>query len=207
MAGISGVGVGVASAGALLIYAGLKGTNPLTALRDIAGGRPAGIPNTPGSRSSSGPADIPGGPALTGGAVGYPPLLQSVESFRADHYSQAKRWQPGFSDCSSFVGKGFKALGITPPGASTTLDYLTWKSLRKLPSELLAGPGDLLISTSHMAVVINRGSAIGQQNPTRNVATGTWQDIMFGSQGYEIFRFMPDTVPGAAGHSSTLLET
>lgn len=191
MAGISGVGVGVASAGALLIYAGLKGSNPLDALRSIASGHPAAIPNASGSRGIT--ATIPGGPAIVGGAVGYPPLLQAVQPFTGDHYSQAKRWQPGFSDCSSFVGKGFKALGITPPGASTTLEYLAWSHLHKIPSPYEAGPGDLLISTSHMAVVIDRNSAIGQQNPTRNVATGKWADIMYGSQGYGIYRYGSST--------------
>lgn len=188
--GISGVGLGVMTGGALLVYAGLKGTNPLSALRDIASGHPGAIPNTPGSRTT-GEATIPGGPAIVGGAVGYPPLLQAVQAFKGDHYSQAKRWQPGFSDCSSFPGKGFKSLGITPPGASTTLDYLAWSKLRKIPSPYEAGPGDLLISTSHMAVVIDRSSAIGQQNPRSNVRTGTWADIMYGSQGYGIYRYSP----------------
>lgn len=191
MAGISGVGVMVSSTGALLIYAGLKGVNPLAALRDIASGSPSTIPNTPGSRSIK-TATIGGGNGgILGGAVGYPPLLQAVQAFRGDHYSQAKRWQPGFSDCSSFAGKGFKALGITPPGASTTLEYLAWPMLWKVPTPLEAGPGDLLISTSHMAVVIDRSSAIGQQNPQRNVRVGSWADIMFGTGGYGIYRYQP----------------
>lgn len=192
MAGISGVGVMVSSTGALLMYAGLKGVNPLAALRDIASGSPSAIPNTPGTRSTTGPTPIHGGEGqLLGGAVGYPPLLQAVQAFAADHYSQAKRWQPGFSDCSSFAGKGFKALGITPPGASTTLEYLAWRMLWKVPSPYEAGPGDMLISTSHMAIVIDRSSAIGQQNPQRNVRVGAWSDLMFGTGGYGIYRYQP----------------
>lgn len=200
MAGISGVGVGVVTGGALLIYAGLQGVNPLAALRDIASGHPSAIPNVNGSRSTV--AAVPGGPAITGGAVGYPPLLQAVQAFKGDHYSQARRWQPGYSDCSSFVGKGFKALGITPPGASTTLEYLAWSHLHKIPDARESGPGDLLISTSHMAVVIDRSSAIGQQNPTRNVATGTWSDIMYGSGGYGIFRYRGSSDSGSSSSSS-----
>jgi hypothetical protein len=198
VAGISGVGVGVASAGALLIYAGLRGQNPLSALREIASGHPGAIPDVSGSRGIT--ATIPGGPAILGGAVGYPPLLQAVQAFRGDRYSQARRWQPGYSDCSSFPGKGFKALGITPPGASTTLEYLAWSHLRKIPSAYEAGPGDLLISTSHMAVVIDRSSAIGQQNPTRNVATGSWADIMYGSGSYGIYRY---TATAGSSHPSS----
>lgn len=188
MAGISGVGVSVASAGALLIYAGLKGVNPLIALRSIASGQPDAILNQSGGRTN-----IAGGnPMLLGGAVGYPPLLAALQPFKGDKYSQAKRWQPGYSDCSSFIGKGFKALGIKPPGASTTGEYLLWSDLEKLPDALLAGPGDLLISTSHMAVVVNATQAMGQQNPTRNVRTDTYKNIMAGSISYGFYRYHPN---------------
>lgn len=182
MAGISGVGVGIASGGALLIYAGLKGVNPLVALRDIASGNPSAILNSGGHR-----ATINGGgsPPLVGGAIGYPPLLAALQPFKGDKYSQAKRWQPGFSDCSSFIGKGFKSLGIAPPGSSTTMEYLAWDKLRKLPDLMLVGPGDLLISSSHIAVVVNTTQAMGQQNSRRNVAVDTYKSIMYpGSYGY-----------------------
>lgn len=38
--GISGVGVGIVTAGALLVYAGINDLTPLEALRTVAGGRP-----------------------------------------------------------------------------------------------------------------------------------------------------------------------
>lgn len=190
MAGISGVGVAVASGGALLIYAGLRGVNPLDALRAVASGNPDAILNANGGRALTNS----GGDSVLGGAVGYPPLLQAVQPFKGDTYSQARRWDPGFSDCSSFVGKGFKSLGIKPPGMSTTGEYLVWRMLQKLPDEMLSGPGDLLISTSHMAVVVTGGSggtAIGQQRPGVNVRTGTYKDIMAGSGAYGVYRYSP----------------
>lgn len=189
MAGISGVGVGIASGGALLIYAGLSGTNPLTALRSIASGSPTAISNSSGTRT----ATINGGSGGLLGKVprtGYPPLLQAVTAFDGDHYSQAKRWDPGFSDCSSYVGKGFKSIGVTPPGASTTLEYLAWSMLKKI-TQFEAGPGDLLISTSHMAVVVDSTHAKGQQNSKRNVQTDTWKNIMAGSVSYGFYRYTP----------------
>lgn len=184
---ISGVGVGVAAGGALLVYAGLRGENPLTALRSIASGSPAAILDTGGGRT----ATVEGGSgALVGGAVGYPALLQASAQFDQDHYSQAKRWQPGYSDCSSYVGKSFRAIHVTPPGASTTLEYLSWRMLYKI-DELIAGPGDLLISTSHMAIVIDRSQAKGQQNARENVKTDTWKNIMAGSGAYGVYRYDP----------------
>lgn len=181
----------VASGGALLIYAGLRGVNPLTALRAVASGRPDAILNSSGGRALTNG----GGDSILGGAVGYPPLLQAVQAFKGDKYSQAKRWDPGYSDCSSFVGKGFKSLGIKPPGMSTTGEYLVWRMLRKISDEMFAGPGDLLISTSHMAVVVSGGSggtAMGQQRPGVNVRTGTYKDIMAGSGAWGIYRYSPE---------------
>ena len=86
MAGISGVGVGIVTAGALLIYAGLKDVSPLDALRAVAGGQPlpvsaaaaevpSTLPATPGASGQSGlprsPRAIEGpDPGVGGGSAG-----------------------------------------------------------------------------------------------------------------------------------------
>lgn len=191
MTGISGVGVGIASAGALLMYAGFKGENPLTALRDIASGSPSAILNANGSHVATIPGSSPGDSLVVGGAVGYPKLLTACTAFDGDRYSQANRWKPGYSDCSSYIGKGFKSIGQTPPGASTTLEYLAWHMLFKLSSVALVGPGDLLISTSHMAIVVDTTHAKGQQNTRENVRTDTYKNIMAGSGSYGYYRYDP----------------
>lgn len=193
---VSGVGVTVASAGALLIYAGLKDVNPLDALRSIASGRPAPIPAPKDTRAATttySDASYTGGASPAG--PGYPALLTAAMQFKDDQYSQARRWQPGYSDCSSFVGKAFKANGVKPPGASTCVEYLAWRDLRKVPQDRymasVVGPGDLLISTSHMAIVIDSRTAIGQQNTREDVRVDTWENIMFGTGAYGVYHYSP----------------
>lgn len=195
MAGVSGVGVTVTSAGALLIYAGLKGVNPLIALRAIASGKPDAIANVGGSRGGT-EAKLP----YTGGILvtpGNPKILAAAQKFKGDKYSQARRWDEGYSDCSSFVGKAFKAIGVKPPGMSTCVEYLAWRDLRNIPKDnlvtLAVGPGDLLISTSHMAIVVDEKTAIGQQNTRENVRVDTWDNIMKGTGAWGVYTYSPVT--------------
>lgn len=60
--GISGVGVGIVTAGTLLLYAGLKDMSPLDALRAVAGGSLPGI--------SSGTAAAITAPVAVGSTTG-----------------------------------------------------------------------------------------------------------------------------------------
>lgn len=204
---ISGVGVALATAGGVLVYAGLRGESPLVALRDIASGKPpalsavSGAPGqvgaAAGSAAAAGLAAASAARGVGAGSLsGLPNVLAS--QFGGDRYSQARRWDPGFSDCSSFVGKGLKAMGITPPGASVTTDYLAWTALGKIDRSQV-GPGDLLVSTSHMACAIDVNTAIGQQNPRRNVRVGPIEsDIMFGTGSFLCLRYL-----GTVTHTTT----
>lgn len=175
---VSGTAVALATAGGVLLYAGLAGKSPLASLREIATSGPSALPATGAAPATSAGTT---GPAATG-------LVAACMVNAGDKYSQLKRWQPGFSDCSSWVGKGFKALGIKPPGASTTGDYLLWSALSKVDASQ-AQAGDLLVNTSHMAVVTGPGQAVGQENPSRNVAQGTFAQIMAGTGSYLVLRY------------------
>jgi cell wall-associated NlpC family hydrolase len=191
---VSGTGVALATAGGVLVYAGLKGMNPLDALREIASGHPSGITaNAPAAASATG--DIAGG---LGAAILGGPLVAAAMGHASERYSQARRWETGFSDCSSFVGKSFKDIGVTPPGASVTGDYLAWRALVKVPADR-AQAGDLLVNAAHMAIVTAPGMAIGQENPSRNVAQGTFAQIMAGTGAYLVLRYSAATAPPLQG--------
>lgn len=211
--GISGTGVAVATLGGLLVYAGLTGQNPVQALKDISTGKPKGASKSSGYTNTQvypgldqavtdanlNPAASAGGVLASAVGTGPLPALPTAAlSFIMDQYSQAKRNQTGFSDCSSFVGKSFRAIGITPPGGSTTGEYLVWKKLKKIPiSE--AGAGDLLVNSAHMAIVFNpNGSlgggkyapvAIGQQNTQSDVRIDSFANIMYGTGAYICLRY------------------
>lgn len=172
--GISGLAVGIATAGAVLVYAGISNTlNPLEALKSIASGSP-----TPISK----------GTAVTGSSDDFSTLMDSgpgsslvsaALKHRNEQYSQAKRWQTGYSDCSSFVGKSLKDIGIVPPGASVTSNYLVWKGAKTISKSQIQ-VGDLLCSSGHIAIAMSATTAIGQQNSKRDVQVDTIQNIMFG---------------------------
>lgn len=194
--GISGIAVGVAAAGGVLIYAGFQGLNPLQALREITSGKASALKPSQASfvhdasartvsPGTAAPADGgSGGVVATGFKAGSSQignaLAQAAMSHQGELYSQARRWQSGYSDCSSFVGKAFKDIGITPPGASVTGSYLTWTKLKTIPkSEIQAG--DILVSAGHVAIALSSTTAIGQQNGRSNVRVDTFDNIMAGT--------------------------
>jgi hypothetical protein len=174
---VSGVSVAVATVGSLLVYAGIRGVSPVQALRDISSGKPPAISKEGTSQGDS--AIL--GEVNTNVAIGAEAsvLVSALQNFASDKYSQASRWAPGYSDCSSFIGKGLTALGIKYPGNSTTGSYLTWSALTTIPKSQIEA-GDLLCSPAHIACATGPTTAIGQQNPSRNVQTGTISNIMWG---------------------------
>jgi cell wall-associated NlpC family hydrolase len=195
--GISGVAVGIATGGALLVYAGFTGRSPLGALRQVSSGRPAPVQNVvpaaPPADMSSYTGAVPAG--LVGGA--HPEIAQAALAHRSEVYSQARRWQDGYSDCSSFVGKALRDVGITPPGSSVTLSYRGWRALTTIPRESV-GAGDLLCGTGHIAIALSPTTAIGQQRAGVNVKVDSIDSIMFGQVGW-----VPRRYTGAAAGSGS----
>lgn len=202
-AGISGVGIGVATLGAVFVYAGFRGVSPLQALRDIASGKPPGVASNPVALPIEATGGNRGG--VTEGQATQPTnnavrnaVVEASQKYRNDIYSQAKRTQAGYSDCSSFVDKALKDAGIKPPGsawASTSEFALRWPTV----SAAQAQPGDIAVAGGvHMVLVTGNGgsSAIGQQRPGRNVQTGTVAELMTGVGSYS-FRTCPDYAQGS----------
>jgi len=188
--GVSGMAVGMAAGAALLIYAGFQGTDPLSALRDVATGKPSGLADRAAMHQAlyegiDAPTGADGGgggvaQASLANAVGpHPEFVTAAGAFVHDLYSGPRRWQRGYSDCSSFVGKALKRAGVTPPGSSTTSSYLAWRQCSRV-SRGEIGAGDFLVSSGHMAIAIDNMTAIGQQNERRNVQIGPISQVMWG---------------------------
>lgn len=130
----------------------------------------------------------------------FPALVAAVQQYKGDRYSQAQRWQPGFSDCSSFVGKGMKALGLNP-GGSTTLTYMAssdWYTV----SRSQVGPGDIAVNSAHMIIVTGPDTGIGQENTRRNVQEGTIDDLMSGTGPYVFKRYSGGSNITFAGYNT-----
>lgn len=195
-AGVSGAAVALAGAGALLLYSGLRGLSPLDALRQVATGK-ALAP----VESKAPTLTPPTAPSAGASGSGSSSLVAAAESFAGDKYSQARRWQTGYSDCSSFVGKALKKVGIRPPGASLVSSYVNllgghWSGISKIPASQVQA-GDLVISpASHMVIATDATHGIGQQRPGRNVQHGAIADLMFGTGVHSYWRIhVAGTVP------------
>jgi hypothetical protein len=195
--GISGVAVALATGGGVLLYAGFQGLNPLQALKDITSGQTKELAGSQVSYTRD-LSRIGGGVAQAstgGGSVGsgaHPEIAQAALRHRDEKYSQTKRWAPGYSDCSSFVGKSLKDVGITPPSGSVTSSYLTWRQLKTI-SRAEIGAGDLLCAGGHIAIALSPTTAIGQQNGRQNVRVDTISTIMWGQGAW-----VPRRYTGAA---------
>lgn len=209
--GISGLAVAMATVGGFLMYVGIRDVSFQDALREVVKGKVQPIESKTGSTSQTAASfigkstsasqlglapnddgeDSSGGVAEAGyktSGGGLPSLVNAVYAYKGDKYSQSKRWQSGYSDCSSFVGKGLKKLGITPPGASTTYSYLGSSQWKKI-SRSQAGAGDLACNSGHVAIFINNSQGIGQQNSRSNVKMDSMSNLMSGTGSFVCLRY------------------
>ncbi|MYR11942.1 hypothetical protein GTY62_15280 [Streptomyces sp. SID724] len=188
----------LATAGGVLLYAGFQGQNPLQALKDITSGKTkqlvptqVSFVNDPTTGGGGGLGLGGGGGTIQAGLSGgtHPEIAEAAMRHQGERYSQARRWEPGYSDCSSFVGKSLKDLGITPPGASVTGSYLVWNKLRTI-SRADIGAGDLLCGSGHIAIALSPTTAIGQQNGRQNVRIDSIPNIMYGQASWSPRRYI-----------------
>ncbi len=180
--GLNGLSIGVTTVGAVLVYAGFRGVSPLQVFREVSSGK---LPPVKGKPT---PDVVPGGlPEFNAdNTARRSAVVAAAQKYTGDQYSQLKRTQPGFSDCSSFVDKALKDAGIKPPfndWANTAL-FRTSPEWKTIPASKVQ-PGDIAISAAHMVLITAAGgtAGIGQQRPKVNVRTGSMA-VLFGSQPY-----------------------
>lgn len=195
--GVPGVAVALTAGGALLIYAGVRGVNPVTALREVAAGQTEPIGSTAARLDDSVGGGITyassSGSAPSGS---HPEIADATSRYRGDKYSQLRRAQAGYSDCSSFAAKSMRAAGIDV-GNLTTYGFLAWSGVRRIDKADIAR-GDLLINHTHMAIALDGATAIGQQNTRRNVATGSFAAIMMNTGPWSAYRYVGKSSGGVA---------
>lgn len=212
---ISSLHLAVAAGGGVLLYAALRGVSPVQALRDITSGEPPAV-STEGKTITGTAAGAVAGSLIGQAAEnldwryvpgGYgtepwkgvyrrskvPVALQKPTTFVAalqthstEKYSQDQRWKRGYSDCSSFTGKGLLDVGIEPPGSSVTTDYLGSAQWVRVSNPRM---GDIAVNGRHMAVFLDGRTGIGQQNGRTNVRRDTMDNLMANSGSWEIRRY------------------
>lgn len=179
-AGISGIAVAMAAGGGILAYAGFRGIGVAAALREISSkSGPVGLTSAGVDLSSDVAAGTPVAPTVDGfvGTAMGGIVTSAASPYMSDKYSQPKRRQVGYSDCSSFVYKILRDVGRPPTVAwSNTSNYHVDPRFKTVPLAQ-AQPGDLALSAGHVVIITGGGGAqapaIGQQNPSENVRTGT----------------------------------
>lgn len=132
-------------------------------------------------------------PVQTTNPTLYNRLLQIINPLLGERYSNSKRLQKGFSDCSGFVNKVYKQLGIDLKGAGSgqlwqmgsqvdinnirpgDLVFLTSTSNRKVAGSVRRAGVD----TSHVAIVLERqGTKIKVAESTGSQGTVTqWWEV------------------------------
>lgn len=199
---ISSLHLAIAAGGGVLLYAALRGVSPAAALKDIASGAPSAV-STEGKKVTGSGGDLD--PDFVPGGFGSTPwkgvyrkgkvpsqfqrpmtLVAAANSHAAEKYSQGRRWERGYSDCASFVGKSLLDIGIEPPGGSVTTDYLRsgqWVKVTKPTA------GDIAVNARHMALFTSGSHGIGMQNPRRNVHRDVMDNLMANTGSWEIRRY------------------
>jgi cell wall-associated NlpC family hydrolase len=198
--GISGAAVAVATFGAVLVYAGFRGVSPLQALRDAAGGKPPPVKGKPTTPIITSPTSSSGLTDPRRAAV-----VAAAQKYVSDQYSQLRRRDAGYSDCSSFVDKALKDAGIQPPGDpwANTANFRASGDWVTIPASQV-DVGDIAISLSHMVLITAKGgnSGIGQQRPFVNVKTGDMQTLFGPAMVYSFKTYKGYSHPAAGSGGS-----
>ncbi len=199
---ISSLHLAIAAGGGVLLYAALRGVSPLQALKDVTSGAPPAVSTegktTQRADGTTDPADIPEGNGtedwqgvwklnkVPRAARTPTAFVAAAHAYAGDTYSQSKRWKRGYSDCSSFVGKALLAVGVRPPGGSTTSAYLGSGDWVRVSTPRR---GDIAVNSTHMAIFTDGSHGIGQQNSRTNVKRDVMDNLMANTGGWQIRRY------------------
>lgn len=194
-AGVNGLALGVATAGGLLIYAGLRGENPLTALRGVLTGSPAPVPAGKPVTVDV-PSDWGGGDFGTGTDAGTGIAARAVQIALAQ-VGKPYKWAgkgPDTFDCSGLVSYAYIHAGLMT-SYLTSWGFATSPKFRKVKRQEVQ-PGDVLWRLGHVAMYIGNGQIV--EAPRRGIPVRT--RVVKPTEFSLTLRFVgPSYTPKAAG--------
>lgn len=167
--GISGLAVGLATVGGLLLWSGVRNVSPLDTLREVLGKGSAKTPiSTPFASTVSGVRTISGVGSAVGGAAGETAagvagssgdggaLVAEARKLIGVPYKWASASATGV-DCSGLVILCLKRTGVPDVPRFTTATFGAWARSR---GWLKVGPdtfraGDVILRTGHMGIAVS----------------------------------------------------
>lgn len=179
--GISGPAVGMATAGAFLLYVGIQGVGIRDGLKSITNGKlPQGKPKSSGAVESA-EASVKQGAAagsssasssgVGGGAGAHPELVVAARRYLGVPYVFGGTSPKGM-DCSGLIVLSFMdAYGVKPP--RTTYTQIAWRQLTKIDRSQMTA-GDLCFwpavgPPSHVALASSGDTVIHAPRPGKVV--------------------------------------
>lgn len=166
--GISGTAVALSAGGALLLYAGLRGTSPVDALRDVLTGKPPPLPEGKAVTLSGGgsvPPVAETGTSSAGAGRAVDIALQQV--------GKPYKWGgngPDRFDCSGLIIYSYRKAGINLPRYWSGA-FAVSSQFRKVPREQVAA-GDVLWKPGHVALATGNNGLVEAPHTGALVRTG-----------------------------------
>jgi cell wall-associated NlpC family hydrolase len=170
-AGINGLALTVGAGGAVLVYAGLRGENPLEAVRGILAGSPAPVqPSAPITLKEPAYTFTPAGGE--GPAPASSPALGRAVSVALQQVGKPYRWGasgPDAFDCSGLIVYSYRAAGIPLPRYTSAV-FAVSTNFRKISRADVAA-GDVCWKVGHVALAISNSAIV--EAPHRGVPVRT----------------------------------
>ena len=154
-AGLSGRALALATAGGVLVYAGLRGENPLDALRSVLTGSPAPLPEGKAVTLPAGSSIGATGTAEGTGVGPFPGLASAAQRYLGVPYKWGGTSRAGM-DCSGLVVLSFKDNGITGV-PRTSLGQMSWSKMRRVTDP---GAGDCVWWPGHIGIMVSSSRMI-----------------------------------------------
>lgn len=204
--GINGLGVGMATAGGVLVYAGLRDITPLDALRDITSGRLPTVERKGSAtadeilaRQSGGPGSKAPSVFKSGGA-----LVTAARRYVGGPYRFGGTDPRTGLDCSALVQRAFKDIGIPDCPRTSGQQYL-WRALTTVRSAGDVQPGDLVFWSGHVAIATQAGggTVVGALNRKTGIREGPTKSNGAGRIiGYRRYAGAQSAAPGTGSGDS-----
>lgn len=227
MAGISGAGIALATAGGVLLWSGLSDVTPVTLVKDLSAGKQlppvrigsplklledaigsafSGALNAVNPFSSSSPFGA-GVQAGIGTLFSADPTASALGNAIAQAALKGEgvpyKWggaTPAGWDCSGFVTYVLHhQMGLTLPSNdhTVTMQFLTWSGAVAIP-KANAAAGDLICWPTHVAIAISNTQCIGAETYGVGTVVGPFNQMGPGGETYVVRRVKAQPSAAAA---------